>query len=232
MLSSRFWGLLVRRHSITRVGVKTDMDHRKPVDVFEWFDTMALNRFHAALFTLCTLTLIFLGYNSQIVAYIIPLVLKEWRLTSVEAGAIASYTFLGLLIGAAGFGMVSDRLGRKRTLMMTLSLCTAFSGGAYFAPNFLGLCVLRFLAGLGIGGSIPLVITLITEYAPPRIRARVLSLIFAGFPLGWALAAVISMLLIPHFGWKVVLLVGGVFPLLLLPFLLIFYPFSHCFPSQ
>jgi AAHS family benzoate transporter-like MFS transporter len=208
------------------------MDLKQQKDVFEWFDGMALNRFHAVLFTLCTLTLILLGYNSQIVAYIIPLVLKEWRLTSVEAGAIASYTFLGLLIGAAGFGMISDRLGRKRTLMVTLSLCTVFSGGAYFAPNFLSLCVLRFLAGLGIGGSIPLVITLITEYAPPRIRARVLSLVFAGFPLGWALAAVFSMLLIPHFGWRIVLLAGGILTLLLLPPLWFFLPESVRFFAE
>jgi len=183
---------------------------------FEWLDNLRFGRFHLRLLLLSTLITIFAGYSSQIIAYILPPALREWSLTPIEAGTMISYGFLGLMIGAAGLGIVSDRLGRKNTILLIVSVFSVFNGLAYFAPSFKVFCVLRFLSGLGIGGAIPLCVTLAGEFAPSRIRARLLTIVGGGFTVGWVVAGLVSMAVVPHFGWRAVMLIGAL-PLLLLP---------------
>ena len=116
--------------------------------VFDWLDGLKFNRFHRRLLILASLVSIFAGYNSQIIAYIVPLALREWQLTPLKAGAMISYGFLGLMVGAAGFGLVSDRIGRKKSIMIVVVVFSVFNSAAYFAPNFEVFCLLRFLSGI------------------------------------------------------------------------------------
>lgn len=184
------------------------MSKSNNINATGWIDGLNFNRFHVVLLLLTGLTLIFDGYDSQIVAYIMPQALKEWNLTPVMAGSLASYGFIGLMIGAAFFGMLSDRIGRKKTLMMCIAIFSIFSGAAYFAPNFKVFVALRFLAGLGMGGAMPISITLVSEFAPAKTRAKAVTAMFGGFTLGWAVAGLMAMLIIPSFGWRPVLLIG------------------------
>jgi benzoate transport len=200
----------------------------KPVSTtsaFEWLDRLRFTSFHKRLAILSILVTIFGGYSSQIIAYIVPLALKEWDLTPVKAGTMISYGFLGLTVGAVGFGMVSDRLGRKKLIMLVVLVFSVFNGAAYFAPNFEIFCLFRFLAGLGIGGVIPLTVTLASEFSPSGVRAKVVTAVGGSFTIGWALAGVVAMVLIPRFGWRVVLLVGTA-PVLILPALHAYLPES------
>ena len=194
-------------------------------NVTKWCDQLKFNRFHGLVLLLAGLTLIFDGYDSQIIAYVMPQVMKEWGLTPLQAGSIASYGFAGLMVGAAGFGMMADRVGRKMTLILALMMFSLFSGVAYWAPSFKTFCVLRFLAGLGMGGAMPLTITLVSEYAPAKIRAKAVTAMFGGFTFGWAVAALVAMLVIPVFGWRLVLLFGFL-PILFLPVLKFVLPES------
>jgi MFS family permease len=85
------------------------MNTNATTPVFDWLDGLKFNRFHGRLVILASLVCIFAGYNSQIIAYIVPSALKEWQLTPVQAGTMISYGFLGLMVGAAGFGLVSSQ---------------------------------------------------------------------------------------------------------------------------
>jgi len=192
------------------------MNRNTATSAFDWLDGLKFNRFHRRLLILCSLVCIFAGYNSQIIAYIVPSALREWRLTPVKAGTMISYGFLGLMVGAAGFGLVSDRIGRKKSIMIVVAVFSVFNSAAYFAPNFEVFCLLRFLAGVGIGGAVPLTITLLSEFAPAGVRARILTASGGSFTIGWALAGIIAMGVIPQFGWRMVLLIG-VLPIFLLP---------------
>src|SRR4030042_255964 len=145
------------------------MNTNATTSVFDWLDGLKFNRFHRRLLILASLVSIFAGYNSQIIAYILPSALREWQLTPVKAGTMISYGFLGLMVGAAGFGLVSDRIGRKNSIMIVVAVFSVFHSAAYFAPSFEIFCLLRFLSGLGIGGAIPLTITLLSEFAPSGI---------------------------------------------------------------
>lgn len=189
---------------------------KAPKNVTVWLDSLELNRFHVLVMFLAGFTLIFDGYDSQIIAYIMPQAIKEWSLKPVMAGSIASYGFAGLMCGAAIFGMIADRIGRKGGLMLAILFFSVFSGVAAFAPNFKSFCVLRFLAGLGMGGAMPITIAIVSEFAPARIRAKSVTAMFAGFTTGWAVAGAVAMGIIPRFGWRAALFMGFI-PLLFLP---------------
>jgi benzoate transport len=193
--------------------------------VFEWLDSRPFTRFHKRLVLLGSLVCIGAGYNSQIIAYILPFAFKEWHLTPIKAGSMISYGFLGLMVGAIGFGMVSDRIGRKMAIMLVVAVSSIFGGAAFLAPNFEVFCLFRFLCGLGVGGVIPLTITLVSEFAPSALRARILSFVGGTFTIGWALAGLFAMLFVPFFGWRAMLLIGLI-PVFLLPVLFIYLPES------
>lgn len=195
------------------------------LSVFSWLDTLKFNRFHRQLVIVGSLLCILSGYNSQIIAYIVPLALKEWQLTPLEAGTMISYGLLGLMLGAAGFGMVSDRLGRKKTTILVVILLCVFNAAAAFAPSFRIFCLLRFLSGLGIGGVVPLTVTLVSEFSPSGIRARLMTAVGTSFTIGWALGGLLAMFLVPYFGWRSVFLITIV-PLFLIPVLHSHFPES------
>ena len=201
------------------------MDTKATTSVFDWLDGLRFNRFHRRLLILGSLVCIFAGYNSQIIAYIVSSALREWQLTPVKAGTMISYGFLGLMVGAAGFGLASDRIGRKKSMMIVVAVFSVFNSAAYFAPNFGVFCLLRFLAGIGIGGAVPLTITLLSEFAPAGVRARILTAAGGSFTLGWALAGLIAMGVVPHFGWRMVLLIG-ILPVFAIPALRAYLPES------
>jgi len=200
-------------------------------NVTKFCDALKFNRFHALLTFLGMLTLVFDGYYSQIISFCMPDIIKEWHLRPMQAGSIASYGLVGLMIGTAGLGMLADKIGRKIPLMLGLFLFSFFGGTLYWASDFKIFCLLRFLSGLGIGGVLTLTITLATEFAPARMRARMVATMFAGFMIGPALAGLLSMVWIPAHGWRSVLLLAYG-PLLFLPALYLLMPESIRFLAQ
>ena len=194
-------------------------------DLFRWLDSLKFSRFHVSLVLMTGLSIFFAGYCTQIEAFVLPSLLKDWGLPPVKAGALVSWGFLGIMLGALFFGPIADRAGRKKTLLVALALCSLATGLSCFAPGFTTFCLLRFCTGLGIGGVFPLSITLVAEVAPSGIRARLLTVAVGGFTLGWVAAALVSMALIPAFGWRIVLAAGAL-PLLFLPLLWLYLPES------
>ncbi len=212
-------------------GVHFIMDQGPKANAFQFLDKLQFNRFHIQLLIFTTLSSVVMGIISQTVAYILPLVLKEWHLTPVQGGSIASYTFLGLMLGAAGFCILSDRIGRKKTLILAVAISGIFNGIAYFAPDYTVFCVLRFLSGLGLGGIPPLSVTLLSELVPTRMRAKAVTTATCGFPFGWALSGIVAMFIVPNFGWRVLLAVSGFLALILVPFLIVYLAESIRFLS-
>jgi benzoate transport len=193
--------------------------------VFQWLDELPFNRFHLFTLILSCLSLAAAGFNLQILAYALPLITKEWALTAVQAGTMVSYGFFGLMIGALGFGIVADRIGRKKALLAAICGFSLAGGAASLAPNYLTFCVLRFVTGAGIGGAFPLTVALLAEFSPAKTRARLVAAAVSGFTFGWAVAASVSMGLIPRFGWRPAFQIG-LLSLLLIPLLWVLLPES------
>lgn len=189
------------------------------VDINEVIDRAKFNRFHFGVMCLCALLLIFDGYDLFIYGVVLPVLMDEWSLTPVQAGALGSYALFGMMFGAFIFGPLADRIGRKQGVMICFvlfSLATFLTG---FASNTTQFGILRFIAGLGCGGLMPNAVALMNEYAPRRSRGTLVALMFSGYSLGGVLAAGIGIYVLPRFGWEFMFF-AAIVPLLLIPILM------------
>ncbi|HEY1701272.1 MAG TPA: MFS transporter [Trebonia sp.] len=148
------------------------------------------------------LAIVFDGYDLQSLSYALPKITATWHLSSVQGGLLASDTFLALFIGAVTLGMIGHRWGRKRALVLGTVIFAVFLGTAGFAQSYAEFAGLRFLGGLGMGGVLPGSIGLIADYLPGRVRARVTALAGGCFTLGFVVAAVLAMVIVPAHGWR------------------------------
>jgi AAHS family benzoate transporter-like MFS transporter len=191
----------------------------RTIDVTALLDGARFNAFHARVLFWCALIIIFDGYDLVIYGVVLPSLMAEWGLSSIQAGALGSCALVGMMLGALFFGSLSDRIGRRKTIMICVTLfsgVTALNGMAQ-SPEAFALC--RFIAGLGIGGVMPNVVALMNEYAPKKSRSTLVALMFSGYSLGGMLSAGLGMVLIPQWGWQAVFYVALI-PLLVLPFLI------------
>lgn len=181
--------------------------------------------FHWNILFWCLMIIIFDGYDLVIYGVALPLLMQEWALSAVQAGLLASTALFGMMFGAMCFGTLSDKLGRKKTIMMCVAIFSSFTFMGAFASNPTEFGILRFLAGLGIGGVMPNVVALMTEYAPKRIRSTLVALMFSGYAMGGMASALLGAWLVPQFGWKIMFYIAIV-PLLVLPIIWRFLPES------
>ncbi|CAM5194695.1 MFS transporter [Oligella ureolytica] len=189
------------------------------IDINDVVDRAKFNRFHFGVMMLCALLLIFDGYDLFIYGVVLPVLMDEWSLTPVQAGALGSYALFGMMFGAFIFGPMADRIGRKKGVMICFvlfSLATFLTG---FAESTTQFGILRFIAGLGCGGLMPNAVALMNEYAPRRSRGTLVALMFSGYSLGGVLAAGIGIFALPRFGWEFMFF-AAIIPLLLVPILM------------
>jgi AAHS family benzoate transporter-like MFS transporter len=133
-----------------------------------------------------------------------------------------------MVFGAMIFGTLSDRLGRKKTIMICVTLFSGFTFLGAFATNPVEFAILRFIAGLGIGGVMPNVVALMTEYAPKKIRSTLVAIMFSGYAIGGMTSALLGAWLVKDMGWQIMFLIAGI-PLLMLPIIWRFLPESLAF---
>lgn len=181
-------------------------------------DRSRFSSFHISLVFWCFLIILVDGYDAVIYGSVVPSLIGEWSMTPVTAGTIGSYTAAGTALGAVIFGFLADKIGRKKVILFCTALFSLFTALSGFAEGPAAFTVLRIIAGLGLGGVMPNVISLTTEYAPKRIRSAMVSFVFCGYSIGAIIAALLSRSMLPAMGWKPIFWVAAL-PLLLLPFI-------------
>ncbi len=142
----------------------------------------------------------------------------EFGLSNAQAGWVGSVSLVASAIGGIAAGVAADRIGRRRTLIYTILLYSLASGGTATAGGLLDLCLWRALVGLGLGGEWSAGAVLVAESWPAEHRARAIGFMQSGWALGYMLAAGVTALVLPRFGWRVLFLVG-VLPALLTLFI-------------
>jgi AAHS family 4-hydroxybenzoate transporter-like MFS transporter len=195
-------------------------------DVSELIDHAPVGAFQRRAIALCALVAILDGFDTQSIAFVAPVIVKQWGLDLAAFGPVFGAGLLGLMFGALLFGPVADRIGRKGVIVLSTAWFGVFSVLTAMAGSPGELLALRFLTGLGLGGAMPNIIALTSEYAPARLRATLVTLMFCGFPLGAVLGGLVSAQVIAAFGWPSVFLLGGILPLLLVPVLVLALPES------
>ncbi|TKC87928.1 aromatic acid/H+ symport family MFS transporter [Trinickia terrae] len=197
-----------------------------PVDVRAWIDAQQFSRFQWLVVFLSFCVVAVDGLDTACVGFIAPALRQAWQIGPSVLGALFAAGLAGLMVGAFAFGPVADRIGRKKTLLA----CVAFFGVASLAsalsPTIVVLIVLRFVTGLGLGGAMPNAIALTSEYCPQRRKSFLTTVMFCGFTLGSGLGGVLAAHLVPLYGWRAVLVAGGVLPLALAPVLALLLPES------
>jgi MFS family permease len=139
---------------------------------------------------------------------VIPAAQRDLHMTSGMAGLVMSMTLIAAAIGGIFFGFVADRLGRTRALSLSILVYCVFTGLCAFVHSVPQLAICRMLLGLGMGGEWAAGAALVSETWPQRHRAKALALVQSAWSIGYALAAVVVALVMPHFGWRAVFLVG------------------------
>jgi MFS transporter, AAHS family, 4-hydroxybenzoate transporter len=181
---------------------------------------------------LCTLVQICDGYDVSSIGYAVPSLTHAWNLPGPAFTTAFLWSSIGIMVGALSAGPIGDRVGRKPLLLFSVAIFGLASLLSAFAPSLAVLRVLRFFTGLGIGGAFPGAATLAGDYAPHRLRATMIMATFTGAPVGGFVGGQIIAVLLPHFGWPVIFILGGVFPLVLVAVLALWLPESPRFLAR
>lgn len=198
------------------------------VNVNEVIDKAKFKPFHMTVVMWCLFIVLFDGYDLAINGVTLPLLMQEWNMSAVQAGMLASTALAGMMFGAMFFGMLADKIGRKNVILICVTLFSGFTFAGGFASNPTEFGVLRFIAGLGIGGVLPNLVALTAEYAPERLRSTLVTGMFSGYAMGGIMAALFGAWFTPSFGWEIMFWIAGI-PLLFIPLIWKFLPESLTF---
>ncbi|HZK53371.1 MAG TPA: MFS transporter [Desulfosporosinus sp.] len=185
----------------------------KNFSISEVIDSLGINKFTWSIFFFLGMAMVFDGYDYMIVSYTMPQIAAEWGLNAIQKGSLSSWSLIGLVIGGAIAGILSDKFGRKRTLTYAIAAYSLLTIPIYFANSFEAFAFFRVLAGVGLGACIPIVTTVFSESTPTKHRAVFITFGMAWMIVGWVLAGVLATAIVPHYGWRVCYAIGGV-PLL------------------
>jgi AAHS family 4-hydroxybenzoate transporter-like MFS transporter len=201
----------------------------RTLDVTELVDEGGFQGLRILVAVLCCFAVLIDGFDTQAIGYIAPSLASDWHLSQASLAPVFVSSLVGLMCGAFVFGPLSDRWGRKTVLSVCVALFGMLSLATAFSNSLPELLLLRFLTGLGLGGVMPNAVALTSEYAPSRIRSTVVMMMFCGFSLGAVLGGLVAASVISHFGWRAVFVIGGVAPLLLTFFLIVWLKESVLF---
>jgi MFS transporter, putative metabolite:H+ symporter len=157
------------------------------------------------------------GYTVLAIAYAMPVLVREWKLTPSEVGMIISFGYLGQLVGAVFFGWLAERIGRLRVLFVTILVFVSMDIACLFAWGAWSMILFRFIQGIGTGGEVPVASAYINEFIGAKRRGRFFLLYEATFLVGLVGAGIIGSLLVPIYGWRAMFLVGLVPSILMIP---------------
>jgi AAHS family 4-hydroxybenzoate transporter-like MFS transporter len=195
-------------------------------DVEHSIDSTPIGSAQWRAIALCAALSMIDGFDVQAMAFVAPDITARWALPPAALGPVFSAGILGAAIGAFLLGPLVDRTGPKRILVIAAALFASFSLLTSLAAGIGPLIVLRVLAGIGMGGAVPALLSLLSAFSPRRLRATIVTIGACCQMLGATLGGLLSAELIPRLGWPSVFWLGGALPLLLLPLLIVSVPES------
>ena len=166
------------------------------------------------------------NFNSAGIGYILPALTTAFSLTNIMLGWVASVAFLGMLIGAICGGPIADRIGRKKTDILSILIFSVGSVLVMFSWNYESLVAFRLLQGFGFGAEVPLAVTYVSEYSPQKSRSVMVSFCTTAYNVGLTAAGPVSLFTSPTFGWRGMFYVGAPIGFLVIALMILFMPES------
>jgi MFS transporter, AAHS family, 4-hydroxybenzoate transporter len=198
----------------------------RTLDVQTFLNEQGFSPFQWTIFVLCFCVVLLDGFDTAAIGYIAPSLISEWGVERPALAPVLSAALFGLAFGALSAGPMADRIGRKAVLAGSVLTFGAACLAAASAGSLTQLVVWRFITGLGLGAAMPNAVTLMSEYCPDERRAMLTNTMFCGFPLGQAFGGFLAAWMIPLLGWRSVLVLGGIVPLVLAGLLFLLIPES------
>ena len=190
-----------------------------PASMQHLLDGLPFSAVQRRIVALCFVVVALDGFDVAIIGHIAPALRAEWALGVQSLGTLFAAGLFGLMVGSFVVGPLADRFGR-RTMLVTSVVCFgAACAVSALSTNITSLVWLRFLTGLGLGGAMPTAITLTSEFSPTARQSSLVTLMFCGFTLGSALGGLVAAQVVTAYGWRPLLVGGGLMPVLLAPVL-------------
>jgi MFS transporter, AAHS family, 4-hydroxybenzoate transporter len=193
------------------------MRHVEKLSLESIVDNSPLGRGQIMIIVICALIAVVDGFDTQSIGLVAPAIAAAWQIAPSRFGMVFGAGLFGSLLGALAFGICGDRFGRRPALIAAVALFAATTSITPLASSLPVLGLVRLATGLGLGGALPGIISLTSEYAPAKLRGTLVALMFCGFPLGAVIGGIVSAGMIPAFGWSSVFYLGAAIPALLLP---------------
>lgn len=183
------------------------------VDVGSLIDAGTWTGYQRWLVLLVAMTIVFDGIDNQLLGIVIPTVMAEWDVPRSAFAPVVSFGYGGMMVGGLVAGFVGDRIGRRAALLGSMAVFGVLTVVAAFVHSTESLTVLRFLAGIGLGGAMPNAAALAAEYVPARVRPIAVTATIVCVPLGGTLAGLLGIQVLPAIGWRALFIIGGIVPL-------------------
>jgi AAHS family 4-hydroxybenzoate transporter-like MFS transporter len=181
--------------------------------VSEIIDKAPLSRYQITTVLLCGLVLVLDGFDTQSIGFLAPAMAESLQVPVKTFGPVFAAALLGLMISSMTAGPIADRLGRKWPIVTSTLIFATFALITTSVSSLNQLMAYRFLTGLGLGGAMPSVVALTSEYAPKKLQQILVTMLFCGMPLGAFLGGIVSAVILPIWGWRAVFYVGGILPI-------------------
>lgn len=181
-------------------------------------ERLPLSTWHVRMMSIAGIAHFSDAFDSLAIAVVLPVLAGLWSIPPTEIGFLISAGYVGQMLGAAVFGWVAEKYGRRTSLRWTVAVISVFSLACAFSWNYLSLLVFRTIQGLGLGGEVPVAATYMNEVSTARFRGRIVLLLQSAFAAGIVITSLISIWIVPNLGWQGMFYIGAL-PALLAVFL-------------
>jgi AAHS family benzoate transporter-like MFS transporter len=180
---------------------------------------------------LCWIAVLLDGFDLVVVGTVIPTLRtpEEWALSGSAATAVITIGLVGMMIGALTIGTLTDLVGRRKALIGAVASFSLFTLLCAVAPNATIFGLLRFLAGLGLGGCLPTAIAMVNEFTRAGRSGRATTTIMTGYHVGAVATAALAIVVVDSIGWRWMFVIGALPALVLVPLMLRHLPESAAY---
>ena len=173
-------------------------------------ERLPISRWHNYMRVVVGSATFFDAFDALVIAFVLPVLIPLWQMSPAQVGLLVSSGYVGQVIGCIFFGWVAERFGRLRSLAWTIGVISVLSIACAFAWDANSLMVLRFIQGIGLGGEVPIALAYVNEFAKAEKRGRFVLIFQSIFPVGILVASLVSIWVVPHWGWQWMFIIGAV----------------------
>jgi MFS transporter, AAHS family, 4-hydroxybenzoate transporter len=198
----------------------------------EIMDSSRLTSVQITVLAVCFFLNMIDGMDVLAISFAAPSISAEWAISPQSLGMVFSAALVGMALGAVFLSPYSDVVGRRNIILLSLLLISTGMVATAMANSIPQLIMLRFFAGLGIGSMLASMTSMVSEYAPDRLRNLFILILHAGYPIGAIITGFVAADILPEYGWRPLFVVAGVASLLGLPLVFMFLPESLDFLTK